>query len=72
MGIAFQALKQEDAENIGYIIPTPVISHFLSDYERNGNYTGYLLVPSVFQIWPSDCLGIGLGIHKIVKLESLK
>jgi hypothetical protein len=40
VGIAFQALKQDDAENIGYIIPTPVINHFLTDYERNGSYTG--------------------------------
>lgn len=36
VGIAFQSLKHEDAENIGYIIPTPVIEHFIRDYERNG------------------------------------
>ena len=24
MGIAFQSLKHEEAENIGYVIPTPV------------------------------------------------
>ncbi|GLC35506.1 Protease Do-like 9 [Pleodorina starrii] len=41
VGIAFQSLKHEDAENIGYIIPTPVIEHFLSDYERHGRYTGF-------------------------------
>lgn len=41
MGIAFQSLKHEDAENIGYIIPTPVIQHFITDYERNGAYTGF-------------------------------
>lgn len=35
-----QSLKGADAENIGYIIPTTVICHFLSDYERNGKYTG--------------------------------
>ncbi len=27
MGIAFQSLKNEDTENISYIIPTPVIEH---------------------------------------------
>ncbi|GIL75570.1 hypothetical protein Vretifemale_5346 [Volvox reticuliferus] len=41
VGIAFQSLKHEDAENIGYIIPTPVIEHFLTDYARHGRYTGF-------------------------------
>ncbi|KXZ47287.1 hypothetical protein GPECTOR_36g14 [Gonium pectorale] len=41
VGIAFQSLKHEDAENIGYIIPTPVIQHFLTDYARHGRYTGF-------------------------------
>ncbi|KAI8465037.1 MAG: trypsin-like cysteine/serine peptidase domain-containing protein [Monoraphidium minutum] len=41
VGIAFQSLKHEDAENIGYIIPVPVINHFITDYERNGAYTGF-------------------------------
>ena len=40
VGIAFQSLKHEDAENIGYVIPTPVITHFITDYVRNGDYTG--------------------------------
>lgn len=41
VGIAFQSLKQEDVENVGYIIPTPVINHFIHDYNRNGKYTGF-------------------------------
>lgn len=40
VGIAFQSLKHEDVENIGYVIPTPVIKHFICDYEKNGAYTG--------------------------------
>ena len=36
-----QSLKNEDAENIGYVIPPPVIHHFLDDFERNGRYTGF-------------------------------
>lgn len=40
MGIAFQSLKNEDAENIGYVIPTPVIMHFIQDYEKNRAYIG--------------------------------
>ncbi|PNY16009.1 protease Do-like chloroplastic-like [Trifolium pratense] len=40
IGVAFQALKAEDVENIGYVIPTTVVSHFLTDYEKNGKYSG--------------------------------
>ncbi|XP_073117928.1 protease Do-like 9 isoform X2 [Elaeis guineensis] len=39
VGIAFQSLKHEDVENIGYVIPTPVILHFIHDYEKSGEYT---------------------------------
>ncbi|PPR86116.1 hypothetical protein GOBAR_AA34573 [Gossypium barbadense] len=40
IGVAFQVYRSEEAENIGYVIPTTVVSHFLNDYERNGKYTG--------------------------------
>ncbi|KAI3924306.1 hypothetical protein MKW98_032507, partial [Papaver atlanticum] len=40
MADAFQSLKHEDVENIGYVIPTPVITHFIQDYEKSGKYTG--------------------------------
>lgn len=43
VGIAFQSLKHEDVENIGYVIPTPVIMHFIQDYKKNGTYTGRVL-----------------------------
>ncbi|KAF3792185.1 Protease Do-like 2 [Nymphaea thermarum] len=33
--------RSDDAENIGYVIPTTVVSHFLNDYEKNGKYTGF-------------------------------
>jgi len=38
VGIAMQALRQ--GENIGYIIPTPVINHFIKDLE-DGRYDGF-------------------------------
>lgn len=41
IGVAFQVFRSDDAENIGYVIPTTVVSHFLNDYERNGKYTGF-------------------------------
>ncbi|OAY69422.1 Protease Do-like 2, chloroplastic [Ananas comosus] len=41
IGVAFQVFRSEEAENIGYVIPTTVVSHFLNDYDRNGKYTGF-------------------------------
>ncbi|KAG0496602.1 hypothetical protein HPP92_001136 [Vanilla planifolia] len=38
-GVAFQNLS--GAENIGYIIPVPIIKHFLSGVEENGKYLGF-------------------------------
>ncbi|KAJ0972217.1 hypothetical protein J5N97_020176 [Dioscorea zingiberensis] len=38
-GVAFQNLS--GAENIGYIIPVPVIKHFLSGIEERGKYVGF-------------------------------
>ncbi|XAR65833.1 Peptidase Do [Bertholletia excelsa] len=39
VGVAFQNLS--GAENIGYIIPVPVIKHFISGVEENGGYVGF-------------------------------
>ncbi|XP_048336747.2 protease Do-like 2, chloroplastic isoform X1 [Ziziphus jujuba] len=41
IGVAFQVYRSEEVENIGYVIPTTVVSHFLNDYERNRKYTGF-------------------------------
>eukprot|EP00914_Ancora_sagittata_P008706 GHVO01016874.1.p1 GENE.GHVO01016874.1~~GHVO01016874.1.p1 ORF type:complete len:381 (+),score=64.51 GHVO01016874.1:274-1416(+) len=41
VGIAFQVLKDGDTENIGYIIPSEVASHFLKDFEEHGKFTGF-------------------------------
>ncbi|KAK4492561.1 hypothetical protein RD792_003374 [Penstemon davidsonii] len=41
IGVAFQVYRSDDAENIGYVIPSTVVSHFLEDYKRNGKYTGF-------------------------------
>lgn len=38
IGVAFQGLN--DSDNIGYIIPVPVVKHVLADYEKNGHITG--------------------------------
>ncbi|GAB4814947.1 hypothetical protein N2152v2_001993 [Parachlorella kessleri] len=38
VGVAFQDM--ENAENVGYIIPVPIICHFLEEVEREGCYRG--------------------------------
>lgn len=38
--IVLQVYRSDDAENIGYVIPTTVVSHFLDDYKKNGKYSG--------------------------------
>lgn len=39
VGVAFQHVP--GAENIGYVIPTTIVQHFLSDIDRHGRYTGF-------------------------------
>ncbi|KAL2643767.1 hypothetical protein R1flu_011354 [Riccia fluitans] len=39
VGVAFQNLA--GAENIGYIIPVPIINHFLEDVEERNRYVGF-------------------------------
>uniref|UniRef100_A0A6B2L325 PDZ domain-containing protein n=1 Tax=Arcella intermedia TaxID=1963864 RepID=A0A6B2L325_9EUKA len=39
VGVAFQSLS--GADNIGYIIPPPVINHFLTQYHLHKKYTGF-------------------------------
>jgi len=41
LGMAFQSLGADQAENIGYVIPTVVIMHFLNDLLKHGKYTGF-------------------------------
>lgn len=37
VGVAFQSLV--NAENMGFIIPVPIINHFINDLELHGKYT---------------------------------
>ncbi|KAK7839228.1 protease do-like 10 [Quercus suber] len=46
-GVAFQNLS--GAENIGYIIPVPVIKHFLDGVEESGKYVGFCSLGLVCQ-----------------------
>lgn len=62
VGIAFQSLKHEDAENISYIIPMPVVEHFIRDYESNGRYTGFPSLGVEWQKMESPVLRKALGM----------
>lgn len=53
IGVAFQG--REDAENVGFIIPSSVVNHFLQDIERNGAYSGFVtLGMTVRRLPPSE------------------
>jgi len=51
-GIAFQGFQ--DANNIGYIIPVPIIRHFLKDIEDDGKYDGFCDLGIVAQGMEND------------------
>ncbi|ERM99532.1 hypothetical protein AMTRI_Chr10g230760 [Amborella trichopoda] len=62
VGIAFQSLKHEDVENIGYVIPTPVIMHFIKDYEQSGDYTGFPVLGVEWQKMENPDLRKAMGM----------
>ncbi|XVF54161.1 hypothetical protein PTKIN_Ptkin05aG0158700 [Pterospermum kingtungense] len=62
VGIAFQSLKHEDVENIGYVIPTPVIQHFIQDYEKNEAYTGFPILGVEWQKMENPDLRKAMGM----------
>ncbi|KAK6937449.1 hypothetical protein RJ641_030957, partial [Dillenia turbinata] len=47
--VHFEVFRSEEAKNIGYVIPTTVVSHLLNDYERNGKYTGFACLGVLLQ-----------------------
>jgi len=47
VGVAFQSMSGGDAENIGYMVPTPIVDHFLIDI-RDGKYDG---IPDLGIAW---------------------
>ncbi|KAF6260729.1 trypsin-like cysteine/serine peptidase domain-containing protein [Scenedesmus sp. NREL 46B-D3] len=56
VGIAFQGLSGSDAENVGYVIPTPVVHHVLNDYVSNGHFTGFPSLGIQWQRMESEAL----------------
>lgn len=62
IGIAFQSFAGTEAENIGYVVPTPVIEHFLSDYKRNKTFTGFPSLGITWQKLESEDLRNAFGM----------
>lgn len=67
VGVAFQSLKDGDSEGVGYVIPTPVVAHFLADVERNGVHTGFPTAGFEWQELESSALRAFLGLKKGAK-----
>ncbi|KAL9181336.1 hypothetical protein ACHAXT_010141 [Thalassiosira profunda] len=42
VGVAFQGIDEDSVENVGYVVPSSVVMHFLEDVRRNGgDVTGF-------------------------------
>jgi len=66
VGVAFQNMSgdEDGAENIGYIIPSKIVNHFLEDYSRHGEFTGFGTCGISFQPLESPAQREVLGITK--------
>jgi len=62
IGIAFQSYAGSEVENIGWVIPTPVILHFLDDFRRNGTFTGFPALGIQWQRMESSALRAASGM----------
>ncbi|XP_074316890.1 protease Do-like 9 isoform X2 [Silene latifolia] len=63
VGVAFQSLKDGNVENIGYVIPTPIVLHFIRDYERNGAYTGFPILGIEWQKLENPHTRMAMGMN---------
>ena len=54
VGVAFQSYAGSEVVNVGWVIPTTVIAHFLKDFERHGAYTGFPKLGVQWQRMESD------------------
>jgi S1-C subfamily serine protease len=62
VGVAFQGYSGDVAQNVGYMIPTPVIKHFLQDI-KDGHYDRYMdLSIGTFPL-PNKAMRKALGLE---------
>lgn len=63
VGVCFETLI--NAENIGYIIPIPVVKHFLEDVDRNGGAcSGFCDIGIQIQLMESEHIRQAMGMKK--------
>ena len=64
VGIAFQALVGKGIESVGYVIPIPVVQHFLDDYISANTYRGFPSLGVTWQSLDSEALRSYLGMKQ--------
>lgn len=62
VGVAFQSLNHQEADGIGYIVPVPVIKHFLLDVEKHKRYLGFPTLGVETQKLENSDLRAALGL----------
>ncbi|MFV0336692.1 MAG: trypsin-like peptidase domain-containing protein [Chthoniobacterales bacterium] len=61
VGVAFQGYSGDVAQNVGYMIPTPVIRHFLEDIST-GAYNHYVDIALTYYPLVNEATRHGLGL----------
>jgi S1-C subfamily serine protease len=61
VGVAFQGYSGDVAQNVGYMIPTPVIKHFLHDV-KDGHYDRYMDLSMSFSNTLNPAMRRALGL----------
>ncbi|KAF8822248.1 serine protease [Cardiosporidium cionae] len=67
VGIAFQGY--DDAQNIGYVVPSPIIHRFLNDLEKNKHYTGFVTLGVTYQPLENKNLRDYVGIDNLKDID---
>lgn len=62
VGVAFQSMGADEAENIGYVIPTVVVMHFVNDLLKHGKYTGFPTLGAEIQTMENETLRQSYGM----------
>ncbi|SPJ09764.1 serine protease DegP [Plasmodium sp. DRC-Itaito] len=70
VGICFQSYKVSN--NISYIIPSTVISHFLLDIHKNKDYLGYAFLGVKYEPLENPYLREALGLEKLERKKKIK
>ncbi|AFZ80273.1 serine protease, putative [Theileria equi strain WA] len=63
IGVAFQAY--DEAQNIGYIIPTSIILQFLRNIDVHKKYTGFVTIGITYQLLANPSIKSFFGLDKI-------